>query len=186
MDPIYEDQDQIVQPEASPWPTGFRYGLFGGLISIAYGLLAYLFGITENAMESGGSDWLSTLVGLAISIGAIFLAIKYYRDQELNGRISFGRAFGVGAIVALVMAVITGIWIFVFFGVVDPGMLDAITEQSALQMEEQGLSDQEIEQAMGYTQMFMNPTVFAIFGSIFSFISGAIIALIMGAIMKRD
>ena len=69
-------------------PTGMRYGVLLGLISIATTLLFYVLGWSEPGNESSTST-IVTIVGIALPIVMVVLAIMYHRDNELGGLISF-------------------------------------------------------------------------------------------------
>ena len=163
-------------------PTALRYGGIAGLILIVLGLVYYLTDMVDYTGQS--SNWLPNILNYGIMIGAIVLAIKYYKDELLGGSIKFGTAFKTGLATGLVMAVITAIWTFIFFSFIAPDMGTTILEASRTQMEDQGMSDEQIDQALGITKMFITPgamTVFVLFGTV---VMAAIIAAIAGAIMK--
>ena len=104
-------------------PTASRYGLYGGLILIALGLIFYLANLnTEQWVQ-----WVSYIPML----GAIYLAIQYHRDNELGGRMSFGRGLGMGTLTALIMGLIIAVWTFVFMSFIVPDnyVSDVLMEQ---------------------------------------------------------
>lgn len=165
-------------------PTALRYGGITSLILIVLGLVYYLTDMIDYTGQT--SNWLTTAINYGIMIGGIVLAIKYYRDEEMGGSIKFGKAFKVGMATGLIMAVITAIWTYIFFTFISPDLADTIMEASRTQMEDQGMDDDQIDQAIEMTKMFITPgamTVFALFGTV---VMAAIIAAIGGAIMKTE
>lgn len=75
-----------------------RYGLIAGSI------LAAMLVITIPFQDALGFDW-GAVVGYTTMVLAfllIFAGVKSYRDTVAGGRITFGRALGVGALIAVV------------------------------------------------------------------------------------
>lgn len=182
-----DNPNEMVSPEhVSPWPTGNRYGLIAGLILVAVGLVIHLAGIVDYSNQSSGGNWVANIANWGVMIAAIVMAVKYHRDEELGGHITFGRAFYVGFIVTLLIAVITLVWSYVFFGFIESGLLTEMTEMTREQMiEEQGLSEEQVEQAMSYTAMFFTPGGMALMAGIGTIFIGLVISLIAGGIMKK-
>jgi len=175
----------IDEKEVSYMPTATKYGLIGTLISIGIGLGMYLMDMIDPA-----NNTLSTIINTAIFLGVLVFSIKTYRDIDLNGFVSFGRAFGTGFMTTLIMSILGAIWTYVFFTFVAPDMMDLIMditrEQQTEAMVAQGASEDEIEQAIEMTASFMSPGFFTIVALFMSLLSGAVISLIVAAVMKKD
>ena len=86
----------------------------------------------------------------------------------------------------LVLAVISALWLLFYINVLDTGMIDKVLTKQEIEMEERGMSNAEIEQAMGYTEMFMNPPMMAAMAIFFFMFLSLIISLIAAAILKKD
>ncbi len=71
------------------------YGLLSGLVISAL--------VTALVLPdlSHGSVWLGYLVML-VALTFVFVGVKRYRDVERGGVIGFGRAFGIGAAIAVI------------------------------------------------------------------------------------
>ncbi|MEL7486528.1 MAG: DUF4199 domain-containing protein [Pseudomonadota bacterium] len=82
-----------------------RYSIiYGGLAGvIIIGAMALSLALTGPDGE-GASQWLGYLIML-LALSLVFLGIRQYRDRELGGVISFGKA----AIMGLMIAVVAGI-----------------------------------------------------------------------------
>lgn len=85
------------------------YGCIAGVIlAIALGLLA------ANMTPTSGHDYMSMVWGYAIMLLAmcfVFVGVRAYRQRELGGHISFGRAFLCGLYISLVAcAFYVGAW----------------------------------------------------------------------------
>ncbi len=165
---------------ASPFPTALRYGVIGGLLVIVIGLIQYLLGITSTISQAVG--WLSMLITIVFPV----LAIREHRDNDLGGYISYGRGLGTGVLTALIIGLVTAIWTILLYNVIDPSIMDQIMQVQAEAMEEQGMSDEDIENVAAMTGKFMTAPVMAAIGFGTSLFLGFVASLIGGAVMKRE
>jgi len=167
-------------------PIIWRYGLLTGLVLILLGLVFYLTGLQSFDQPQSSSSWIITIVNLVVLFGGLYLAIQQHRDQNLGGYITFGKGFTVGLLTSLVVAVVSAIWTIVFFTLVEPNATEMILEASKDQMaNEQGMSDEQIEQAMTWVSWMTSPsmmTVFALLGTVFQ---GLILSLIAGGVLAK-
>lgn len=180
--------NQGVDPSTvSPWPTSSRYGLIGALILIVAGLGMYLGNMIDYTGQDSSANWISNIVNWGIMIAVTVLAVKKHRDEELGGYISFGRAFQSGFFVNLVITLVTALWTFIFFSFVAPDLLDIILEASRDQMiEQQGLSGEDLDNAMGFVSWMFTPTMMTLFATFGTLIFGAILSVIVGLVMKKE
>ncbi len=178
--------DNPIQPTSQPaskWPVAFRWGLIGGLSGIALQLIWQLTGWSDYSNSFSAGNLALMPLSWVIALGAIAMGIKQYRDEHQGGYATFGSAFGTGVMVALVMAILSAIFTVAYLGDI---MKDVMTTAMQEQFESQGLDDEQIEQAMKFSSIMMNPFVMgfsALFGGM---ISGLIFSLIGAAIMKKD
>ncbi len=179
-----DDAPQIDPANVSPRPTGVRYGLIAGLILIAVGLLFHVSGFADYSGQNTTFTWVNNLLTWGILGGALFLAMKQHRE-ELGGYMTFGRGFMVGFWATLVIAVVTAVWGYIFFSFVAPDLIDFIAEAQRDAMIDQGLNDEQIDQATSFTKWMMNPGMLAAFGAIGTLVIGVIISLIVAAISQR-
>ena len=69
---------------------------------------------------------------------------------------------------------------------IDSSITDQILKNAEREMEKKGLPDDQIEQAMEYSKMFMSPGIMFVAGVFFTVLIGFILSLIIAAIMKKD
>ncbi|MFT5765682.1 MAG: uncharacterized membrane protein YhaH (DUF805 family) [Saprospiraceae bacterium] len=186
MNPLDEPMTYIDPSSVSPRPVAMRYGLIWGLIGIMVGLLAHILGWSDPSDPNTTMTILISVISLGISVTMIVLAVKTHRDQELGGYMTFGRGFTTGILTTLFNAVIATIWMVIFFSLINPDMFDMIEQGMLRQWEEQGMSEEQIEQAKGFATMFTGPTFMTIATFLGTLFWGAIISLIVSAVMKKD
>ncbi len=168
--------------------TILTFGLIAGaaqavLMLISMGLL------------SPGEDFKSgELIGYAtmiISLSLIFFGVRSYRDKNLGGVITFGNAFKVGVLIAVVAAVIYVIgWLIYYYGGDGKALMDSYFAQAVEQIRKSGEPAQAVEQKIKemekFKEIYKNPA--AVVGITFleNFPVGAIIALISAVFLRRQ
>lgn len=179
-----------MKAENSPYKLELTYGIYFALISIIINLLIWATGL----MEKGGlmTTFLISLFQLGILIVFLLICTKSYRDNILKGKISFGQAFLFALIIVIFSSVITGFYVFIFNKFIDPEytsrLMQAIQDKTYQFMANQGVPDDQIEQAMiqfeEQTPQSAADTMVSALTS--GLIGGSIIALITSAIVKKN
>ena len=68
-----------------------------------------------------------------------------------------------------------------------PDLLDIILEASRDQMiEQQGLSGEDLDNAMGFVSWMFTPTMMTLFATFGTLVFGAILSVIVGLVMKKE
>lgn len=158
------------------------YGLLTAAVSIAFSIITYALDVPFKSPVM----YLSFIILIA---GVVYGTLQY-RNNTLNGYISFGNAFLSGFFIILVAIVISTIYSYVFMTFIDPSFLEKIIEQSMEQAEakmlEKGLSEDQMEPALAMTRKMMSPVWMTIMGLISNLIFGSIIALIAAIFTKKE
>lgn len=176
-----DNPNKIIDPSTVSYQSiSLRNGAIAGLILIVIGLLGNLTGISDPTQPNSATNWIMNLVNWGIMIAFMVMAVKKHRDEDLGGFVTFGRAFGVAFLVTLVISVITAVWVYIYFGFVDPDMAAAIMENSLAQ---QGIEDDAMIDQMKF---WFSPVAMAIYGLLGSLFFGAILSLIVAAVMKKN
>ncbi len=84
------------------------YGCIGGAIIIASMMVTMPF-VMDGTLDMDNSQWLGYIT-MIIALSVIFFGVKSYRDNQLQGAITFGQGFKVGILIALVASVMYVIW----------------------------------------------------------------------------
>jgi len=161
-----------------------KYGLICGLVYIIFGMVSILIG-----SESQQNPVLSVLLGLgvvAVTFFVIFYGVKEFRDEVNGGSLSIGEAVKLGALIALIAALLAAAYTLFYNYVIDPGLTDRMMDAAREQLEERGMTDEQIDQAMGWSEMFRNPTLGAAFSVVWYSLWGLVKGLISGAILKQE
>lgn len=115
--------------------------------------------------------------------------VKKYRDNAQDGRLSFSRAFLYCCRVFLGGALLFSVMQWIYMKFIDGGRLlsnyQVIMNQPEMNtvLKIYGLTQTQLNQAM---QQMFSPTFLASYSFIMATIAGAVLSLIIAAIMKRD
>ena len=156
--------------------SGMKWGLILALISFAYFMILNIAGLAGEPAYS----WVGSIFTIVIFV----LAHKAFKEGG-NGFMSFGEGFKIGALVAAISAFISSILTYIYVKFVDGSMLEIIRDNAISDMEDQGMSEEQIDQAMGFSEMFMSAEAILVTGFFGGVIIGCIIALIVTAFTKN-
>jgi hypothetical protein len=182
---ILDESNGIIDPkDVSIRPTGLRWGLIWGLVGVVLSLLFTMTGLMDPTKTSFFS--IPNLLNWATTIGVMYMALMAHRDGDLGGYITLGRCVSMGAFMGLIAGVITAVYLFVYFGYINPDFMDKVIEAQIDQAEAKGQDPEKVRQAMEISKNFMKPGAMAIFGVIGSVIGGVIWGLLVGLIVKKE
>ncbi len=149
-----------------------------GLGLILFSVLLYIFDLTAKA-------GISAISYIIIIVGIIYGTI-HYRDNFQNGVITYARALGTGTLVVLFAGFLQACYSYILVTIIDPEFMDKLIEEQIIQYQERGMSDDEIESTLAFTEIFRNPVVMSIFAFFGSVSMGFIISLITSIFLKRE
>lgn len=155
-----------------------NYGLLLAFFSILVSVINFAFG---NAYEPHWSINVITLIAMVV---AIVLGIKEYKKQN-NGFLSLGQGLKIGVGIALISAIISAIYIFIFAKFIEPNFVDNIIElQRQKFLEDPNMSEEMIDTIGKNTKdYFYAYTIGSIL--IFSIFLGFVVSLIASLVMQR-
>lgn len=160
------------------------YGLIAGAIVSSMFFLSHPSG--EMDFENGMFIGYASMV---IAFSLIFFGVKNYRDNHLNGTITFGKALKIGILVTLVASVIYAIaWEF-YFNLLAPDFMAKYTDHLLTKMQTEGASAQEISEAKAQMEstgdMYKNP-IFRFLITLLEIVPvGFVISLICAALLRK-
>ncbi|MBC6989208.1 MULTISPECIES: DUF4199 domain-containing protein [Hymenobacter] len=158
--------------------TAIRYGLLTGLVSVIYSFILFV-------TKQEGNTALG-LVALAIWIGGLVLAHKFYKDNN-GGFMSYGQGLGIGTLMSLVSGILGGIFRYVYLEFIDPSAMQRGIDVAREKMAQAGnMTDEQIEQAVNTSQKFSTGPLGLVFAIVGAVVIGFILSLIISAITKHN
>ncbi|MFT4738526.1 MAG: hypothetical protein ACI8QD_002420 [Cyclobacteriaceae bacterium] len=156
-------------------------------VGIKYGAISGVIGILSTVLQdvlSMQQDTIFQVLGIAIFIVLLVLAYREYKTQG-DGFMEYGQGVGIGFWFGLISSAISSVFLFIYIKFISTSFIDIIREKQIVGMEEQGMSDAQIEQAMKMSEAFTGPAAMMIFGMIGGILISVIAALIISAFMKN-
>jgi hypothetical protein len=165
--------------------TVLTFGVIAGLIISALMDASLLL---SKKIGSGHSMALGYTIMVA-SFLLVYFGIRSYRDNDLAGQISFGRAFACGILITLITTVFYVVsWEILYFNFM-PHFMDSYFAAQIHQVQSAGLDPAttavKIAAIQHSQQLYQNPFVNAAYTFIEPLPVGLIITLISAAVLRR-
>jgi hypothetical protein len=165
--------------------TVLTFGLISGLI------ISVLMGGSLLLADKIGSGH-SMALGYTIMVASfllIYFGIRSYRDNDLAGQISFGRAFTCGILITLITSVCyVAMWEVLYFNFM-PHFMDGYFAAQIHKVQSSGLDSATIAVRVAAiqhsAQLYQNPFVNMAYTLIEPLPVGLIITLVSAAILRR-
>ncbi len=167
--------------------------LVSGLI--AGGILVLLFLLSHFLINNGmdAKMWeIGEIIGyssMVIALSLVFFGIRAYRDKTLGGKITFTKALLLGVSISSVASIIFGIYVYLLFTVISPGLSGKMIEVYREKIRKSGETQQVIQQQLAQFEvesiMWNNPLFQALFMVVTVMLIGILISIISAAILKR-
>lgn len=152
-----------------------------GLISGVIGILFYLILILGDLFLTPGVSY----IGLIPFAVVLYMAYKEFKDQG-DTYMSFGEALKIGFLISLIGGLLLSVFNIIYGQFVDPELANRIKDMMIEQWEAQGMTDEQIDQAMSFTNYMFNPLIGFALVLVKNIIVGFILSLIIGAIAKNN
>ena len=162
--------------------TVLTYGLISGVIAAVLMLAHVPF------MDGGSKGLILGYTGIVLSALLIFFGVRSYRENVGNGKISFGRGFAVGILIALISAACyVAAWEVVYYS--SPGIADHVFDKQIEDLKEKGAPQAEIDaaavQVESFKKLYANPFVNVAFTFLEPFPVGLLMTLISAFALRR-
>ena len=168
--------ENTVTPSVSPSSVGFRYGIMLGIVSIILTAIGLITGQEQNTLFS--------IIGFVVLVVFIVLAHRAFKAAN-GGFMSFGQGVTIGTLATVVSTLLASIFRYIYITFVDPTAMERGLEAARAKLESQGMSDEQIDQAMSMTSTMTNGPVGILMAIVGGVIIGLILSLIISAITKR-
>ena len=167
-----------MEEKVNVWKTNLTNGVILGMVGVIYSLLMYFLDLTFNEMQG--------YVFMVIQVALLAYLLKSYRDNYCFGNITYGQSVGAGVIISLYAAIISAVFLYLLYAVIDTGLVDkqlALVEETIMA---RGLPQAAVDKAMAIQRKLLKPEIMApisIFGNMFW---GLIISLIVSVFIKKE
>ena len=152
-------------------PSKTQSILIAAVVGAVLSLLTNFF-----ASSPGGLQYVGSALGCITIIAVPMVAVWHYTNTH-RLTLSAGSGAGLGALAAVAAGLLGAV---ISFGLQAAGILpsqEELIERQREQMISQGMSAEQVEQALGFATMFTGPLGIAL-----SLVVGAVIGAIVGAI----
>jgi hypothetical protein len=152
-----------------------KAGLVTALAMIVYSVILNLSGVSQ----SSALHYLSIL----LLIGGLVYAMRDFKEQN-RGFMTFGQGLGVGTLTSAVSGLLSSLFSTFYIKYIDPTLLQRTMDEQREQMENRGMSDSQIDQAMEMAERMSGFSF--LFGTIAAVFFGFLLSLVIAAILKRN
>ncbi len=153
-----------------------KHGLILGGGLTAYGIIYRL----ARLERLPGLTWIFYLM---VPV-AVFFALRALRDSG-EGSLRFARGVGLGGLVSLAGSSIYAVYVYLYNSVIDDSLLVGIRHGYRQQFEAQGLTGDELAQAMAPIITSTQPPLFSLQVGIMLTLAGMVGALLIAAALRR-
>jgi len=168
-----------MEQNVNVWKANLTNGLIMGLIGIVFSLVVYFLDLTFN--KSIG------YIFLLISVFLLYYFIKSYRDNYLHGQITYGQSVGAGVIIFLYYAIISSIFTYILYTVIDTDLTNKLLAYTEEQTIKSGkVPEGSIDTVMAFQKKFLKPGIMVLVGFFINMFFGTIISLIVSIFTKKE
>ncbi|MDR6967813.1 hypothetical protein J2X31_001825 [Flavobacterium arsenatis] len=143
-----------------------------------------------NNQENFEPSMVLGYLGMLLAFSFVFVGIRNFRNNYNGGVITFGKAFKVGFLIALVASIFyVGVWLIEYYYFI-PDFMDKYIDFVINQSKAEGLTDAEmqvkIQDMETYREWYKNPlmVILLTFSEILPL--GIIVSLISALILKKN
>lgn len=163
------------------------FGLILGTILTVHMLYAVNLVYHKPAFES------NDFIGYVFLIGACsltFFGIRYYRNKQLDGVITLGKAFKTGALIAFLGATMyVVVWLFYYYLFI-PDFLDKYIEHVIIEANRDGATATELAETTEWMEFFRKLYKYPIMVILISYMEvlfiGLPVAFVSALILKKE
>lgn len=154
-----------------------KWGLISGVIFMIWTTVINVAGLFTNQ----SIQWVS----LIISIVIIVMAMREYRTLN-SGFMSFGEGVGLGTLLSVISGLVSITYNLIYTNFIDPTIRQQMLDNAREQLENRGMADKDIENAMEITEKIQSPGLQFGVGILFAAIFGVLISMVVAAFLRRN
>ncbi|HNR41430.1 MAG TPA: DUF4199 domain-containing protein [Bacteroidales bacterium] len=167
-----------MENKVSVWKANLNNGLILGSIGIVYSLVMYFLDLSFNKTQG--------YVFYLVLIIAMYFLLKSYRDNYMDGYITYGQSVGAGMVIFIYYSLITALFIYLLYAVIDPGL----TEKQLVFVEEEmlkkGIQQDALDAAMTIQKKIIKPGIMAPFSILGNIITGLVLSLLVSIFIRKE
>ncbi len=166
--------------QKSTFLPALQFGLLTGLAMVVYTLILYLAGVDMH------SYW--NLFNYVLFVGGLYWGMSSIREKQLEGVMSYGKAFGTGFLITLFAAILLAIFAYFYLQYINPSALAKASAEAENKIlaSNPNISDADLQKALDMVKIFTNPFMSAVTQFISNLIAGTIFSLIIAIFAKRE
>ncbi len=163
------------------------YGLIAGAVVSAFMAIS-MMSIADDPSKIGAGSMVVGYLGMLIAFAFIFVAVKNYRDKQNGGVVSFGKAFSIGLLIALIASVMYVITWSLVYKYHMPDFMETYCAEMIRQAKT-SMTGAELEAKIAEInkgkEMYSSPVGFTLITFSEIFPVGLLVSLIVALILKR-
>jgi hypothetical protein len=168
--------------------TVFTYGIIAGLIVATIMSISMVYYRNNPGDVSNSSAMVIGYLSMLIAFALIYVGVKSYRDNDNAGTISFGKAFRIGLLIALIASTMYVVAWALLYNLYMPDYMDKYAEQMIKQAAPGTTATQLAEKRAemeNYKQLYRSPLYFTLMTYAEILPVGMLVSVICAFILKR-
>ena len=162
----------------SIWKSSLTIGVY---LAIALILVSVVFYVTGNTFSK-----VAQYLSYPIMIGGIILGQLTYK-KALGGTLTYGQAVGAGVLTMVFASVISGIYTYLLYAVIDPSLQEQMRIFTEEQIIQQGrVPEEQLEMAVNMASKFQTPVMMLVMSVVGGALIGLVISLITAIFIKKN
>jgi hypothetical protein len=163
-----------------------RYGLLSGALTSVL-MISTSYYYTQVKMDFENGQYVG-YAGILLSMLFIFFGVRTYREQT-SGPLSFGKAFQIGLLIALVSCLCYVLAWMVVYETMMPDFMDKYIAHALEKLRQSGAAESEIQaqaaEMAQFKEMYKNPLTRAGLTFLEPFPVGFLVALVSAIALRR-
>jgi hypothetical protein len=167
-----------MEQKTNVWKANLTNGLILAMIGIVYTLVMYFLDLTMNKAQG--------YIFLLILFVSLFFLVKSYRDNFQHGYMTYGQAVGAGVVIFLYYAILTAVFTYILYAIIDPGLIDKQLAAAEELMAKKGLPQEAMDAGLKIQKKMMKPEIMAPISIFGNMLYGVIMSLIIAIFVKKE
>ncbi|MCY1719138.1 DUF4199 domain-containing protein [Prolixibacteraceae bacterium Z1-6] len=158
--------------------SSLTYGIYLGIVSILLSVVIYVLGYSFE-------KWVAYAAYPVIIAGVVLAQLSY--RKTLGGEMTYGQAFGVGVMTVIFSSVLSSVYTYLLYAVIDPSLIDQLRLATEQQIVEQGkVPEEQLDAVVNMMTKFQKPAIMAVLGIFGGALIGLVISLITAIFTKKN